>query len=62
MRWFPLAPNRGFSAFEKRLHKTEKSLNVVDSVKRSGGLFLSEIEAGKFVKSHILSQFKNLKT
>ena len=36
MRWFPLATNWLISVFEKRLHKTETSYDVVDSVKRSG--------------------------
>ena len=36
----PDAPNWRISVFEKRLHETETSLNVMDSVKRSG-VFLS---------------------
>ena len=58
MRWFPLAPNWGVSAFEKRFRETETSQDVVDSVKTSGVGFLSQIEAETFVKPYVLSKFK----
>ena len=46
------------SVFEKRLHETETSRNVVDSVKRSGVHFSIKIEAGRSDEAHVVSQFK----
>ena len=46
-------------AFEMRLHETERSKNVADSVKTSGrGLSIIYIEPETSVKSHLLTQFK----
>ena len=52
------APNWRISAFEKRFRETERSINVVDSVKMSGGGFISLIVVEIFVESHV--QFKEI--
>ena len=55
----PDAPNWRISVFEKRLHETETSKNVVGSVKRSG--VNSSIISWRSDKLHGLSKFKKSK-
>ena len=55
MRWFLLARNWCIFGFEKRFHETDGSLNDFYSVKVQVTGFLSLIDAGASVKSHVVS-------